>query len=311
MKHGAALATIEDRPWEAPGTIPEWEIEELSDVRERVGSGLSNRLLGALIAVAVGIVGFGFSGHWSSPDPASGPAATALPAATAEPPAAPAVASLLTLSAPVDGTRVDGSLVEVRGFARRALGTVHLAVWLGGAVLGWTNLEVGGAGPVRATIRVFAPPFDLPVVLRVSSATAGREAGVAMTVALHMRAAPGVTLWRCQLVGPQESRLVKMEGVGPRTTGAVEIEVRTASGNMLAASTGRIGDEDGRPGAPGGRMLGLGSFTLRLTLDKPPPTGELLVIVTWHDASGGMVRTVTRTVDRPANPRSLPPHGAR
>ena len=45
------------------GTDATWEIEELTQVHEGLGSRWSNRWVSVVVAVAVGIVGFGFVGQ--------------------------------------------------------------------------------------------------------------------------------------------------------------------------------------------------------------------------------------------------------
>jgi hypothetical protein len=280
-----------------------WELEELGEFKDARGARWSNRWLGVVVAAAVAIVGFGFVGRWSSDDPVTTRAEETRQAADAPPPARPdADPVAFVLTDPVDGEAIDGSVVEVRGVAHRAFGTVHLAVRLGDAVLGWTNLDVRERGAVSATIRVFAPSFSVPVVLSIDSAATRSGAGLAIALGLRLHAPAAVAVWRTALTGPSDAPSVLVEGYGPETTRDLRVQVYAADARGIAIGAASVGHEDGRPGALGGGMLGLGSFTVRLTLDEPAPGEALVVSVTWRDHAGGSLhetRQVTRSSTKP------------
>jgi hypothetical protein len=291
-----------DATWTVDATATS-EIEDLGVIHQIGGTPWSNRWLGVAIAIAVAIVGFGFVGHWTSEGPAPATPGPALADDTrsrsAEAPDGDLAPFVVTT--PADGDTIHGGVVEISGFARRPIGTIHLAILLGDAVLGWTNLEVGEPGRVTTSIRVFAPSFGVPVVLRIASGASSHGPGVEMSIGLRLHAPAGIGIWRTVIGGPNESPSVLVEGFGPETTRDVVIGVSTAGGRVLVDEKASVGYEDGRPGAVGGDMIGLGSFTVRLGLDDPLPS-VLIVSVTWRDANGS-VNSVGQVIEESSQPR--------
>ena len=168
-----------------------WEIEDLTEARSGLGAGHTNRWFGVAIAVLAAVVGLGFIGR-----SATGPEVATIVAPQETSQLTPAFSDIatssnFTLSAPVSGTTAEGGLVAVRGTAHRALGTLHVAVRLGDAILGWTNLAVRAAGHVEATIRVFAPPFDAPARLTIESAGVDEQPRVDIAVDIRLRGVAG------------------------------------------------------------------------------------------------------------------------
>ncbi len=303
MKYNAALSSTAD--------TPDWEIEDLTEIQHVGGATWSNRWLGVVIAIAVAIVGFGFVGHWSTGvqtpraralEPAHDPGAVD----GGEPSTSSDSQAPFELTSPAAGTRLEGGLVEVHGIAARPLGSVHMAIWLGDVVLGWTNVDVPSAGPVTASIRVFAPPFTAPVELRIDSGTTGSGEGLATVVAFRLHAASSVGLWRTRVEPAPAGTTVRVEGFGSVSTEDLEITVRAADDRVLATSTPSIGQEDGRPGSFGGGLLGLGSFTAKITLAGPLPSGRLTLFLTWRDRPGDDPREISVVLRESSKPGALP-----
>jgi hypothetical protein len=286
-----------------------WEVDELTEVRETLGSRWSNRWLGAIVAIAVGIVGFGFIGQGSAGKPSSPEVAGV---EIVDPDRLPLSEAPFPLTAPVEGAVVRGGLVEVRGIASRSLGSIHLAVVMGDAVLGWTNVDSRGAGPVVAVIPVFAPRFDAPAELRIDVVSSRVGDGSRFAVPLRIHSPDEVGLWRIVTGGPTDAPTVIAEGFAALAIQQVEVRVRTNDGQDLGSSFARVGYEEGRPGAFGGRLVGLGSFTGRVALVAPPTAEPLVVAVTWRDPLMGVTRGLERTIEiRPnlAPGRSVEHHG--
>jgi len=303
MKYMPASSIAQpDATWTAETTTTT-EIEDLGAVHQVGGAPWSNRWLGVAIAITVAIVGFGFVGQWTSEGPAPATTGPALAADTgsrrAEAPDDDLAPFVVTT--PADGDTIHSGVVAISGFARRPMGTIHLAIWLGDAVLGWTNLEVGVPGRVTTAIRVFAPSFGVPVVLRIDSGASSHGPGVEIGIGLRLHAPAGISIWRTVIGGPNEASSVLVEGFGPETTGDLAVRVSTAGGRVLATEQAAVGQEDGRPGAVGGQMIGLGSFTVRLRLADPLPS-LLIVSVTWRDADGS-VNSVGQVIQESSQPR--------
>lgn len=290
---------------QAPGTEkaqagadfdPEPVIEDLTEFRRAADTPWSNRWLGVVIALAVAIVGLGFTGHWMSVDLASSQVSQAKASVAPAPTATATVdnASFVLIS-PVDGSLLDGGVVEIRGASRRALGTVHVSVWLGDAVLGWTNLEIRAAEPVLATVRVFAPAVDLPVKLRIESAKSPAGPGVEILRDLRIRTTTTVGLWPVRVTTADASGTVVVDGFGPIAS-AVAIRITDADERVVALKTTTIGSEEGRPGAFGGRLIGLGSFSVRMSLHDRPPCDPLTLTVSWRDETTGALREIHQPI---------------
>jgi hypothetical protein len=280
------------------GAPDEWRLEELIAARETLGSRWSNRWLGAMIAVAVGIVAYGFVGQLTDTPPRPATAVSGCPpvAANVMAQAIESEPAAFVLTTPADGTEVRAGVIDVRGIAGRGLGTLHIAVVMGDAVLGWTNLDVRAAGPVSTSIRVFAPSFDAPVVLRIDSRASSHGPGFSSATALRLHAPAGVNVWRITRVGSLTTRAIRVEGFGPATVKDVEVGLTTSDGRVIASATAPIGYDDGRPGSVGGESIGLGSFAVRLDIHGPLPTGPVVLRLRWHVGAGGDLREIREIV---------------
>jgi hypothetical protein len=256
--------------------VTAWEIEDLTEARSGLGAGHTNRWFGVAIAVLAAVVGLGFIGR-----SATGPEVATIVAPQETSQLTPAFSDILTssnftLSAPVRGTTAEGGLVAVHGTAHRALGTLHVAVRLGDAILGWTNLVVRAAGHVEGTIRVFTPPFDTPARLTIESAGVDGQPRVDIAVDIRLRGVAGPALWVARLGPDDADRTFEVEGFGPLGTN-VDVTVSTADGRTLATKRRTIEVEEMRPGSAGAAMIGLGSFAVRLRLDDADAAGTVVV----------------------------------
>jgi hypothetical protein len=256
-----------------------WEIEDLTEANAGLGVGRTTLWIGVLLAVLVAIVGFGFIGRTTSEEAIAGSSTTPVPGAATHPrdlELATTSSDPLVVTAPREGAGVAGGVVKVEGMASRALGTVHLAVRLGNAVLGWANVEVAAAGPMKGTVHVFAPAFDVPVELRIDSAGSVGRPGVALVIRVHLNAAAGVGLWSAGIVDQGSTPVVVVHGYANRSDGTVDVQARASDARVLGATRARIVVEQSRPGSAGGSMIGLGSFTARVPLSTRP-VGPVIV----------------------------------
>jgi hypothetical protein len=171
-----------------------------------------------------------------------------------------------------------------------------MAVVMGDAVLGWTNLDVRAPGAVSASIRVFAPPFGALVVLRIDGGASRFGPRFSSTTALQLHAPSGVTLWRIAPAGPPTAHSIRVEGFGPETVTDVEVRLTTGDGRVIASATAPIGYDDRRPGSVGGDSIGLGSFAVRLDLDGRMPTDPVLLRLRWHVGAGGPLHEIQERV---------------
>ena len=304
MRYNATVQALDA----APTDTVDWETEELTEIQHVGVPSWSNRWLGVVIAVAVAVVGFGFAGRWSNDgttvqpahvEPTSTTAPTEAHAATIDP-------ASFELTSPAAGAILDDSVVRIRGIAGRALGTVHMAVWLGDAVLGWTNVEVPAAGSVSATIRTFAPAFDAPVVLRIGGGSSPSGPGFESTVALHLRVSTVVAVWRTNLRTEANTTTFLIDGYGPLSAGQLDLRLIADDGRVLASGSTTTLVETGRPGSAGGRLVGLGSFTARLSVAGPIPAGALTVSLTWHDGPHGISHEIRQAARDSSKPGALP-----
>jgi len=283
------------------------EIEELTGVERDLVSPRSSRWIGLFLTVAVAIIGYGFVSHASDPPTTSrapepaGPGDAGwlphVPRNGGEGPMAadPAADNALTITAPAGGSTitggvaVTGGVVVVEAVAGRPLGTVHVSVAIGEAVLGWRDVDVRRAGPLELRIPVFAPAFDAPVVLRLAAAAMGGEPGVVVSRDLRLDVPSAVGFWDAVPTGIVDDAgraELLIQGYGPRASRTIEIAMRDARGVVRARSAVPISYDSTVPGAPGGRVLGLGSFTARLWV-AADDAGPWTLRAEWPDASTG------------------------
>src|SRR3954451_18029593 len=209
---------------------PRWEIEDLTDVHGRIGPDRTALWFGVAVAVIAAVIGFGFVGRVMTPETPVGAEAAI---ATARPPVVPSdPAAALRISSPVAGALVDAAVITVTGDARQPIGLTHFAVHLGDAVLGWSNVDIPAAGAFSVTIRVFAPPFDVPADLRIDAAAAVDRAAIALTVPIVLRTSDGI--WSARRSSRSVRPAIEVEGVGPLVDGHVQIRVETREGRVLA-----------------------------------------------------------------------------
>jgi hypothetical protein len=308
MKYNGSLGTTQTTiAGERADTAMDWVMEEMTEKQQVGGVAGSKRWLGVAIAVAVAVVGFGFAGDLTTHKPPTtsprtglgdGPVIVAVPSASAEEP--------FEVTVPGDGARVDGSVVEVGGWAGRPLGTVHMSIRLGDAILGWTNLEVPVAGPVHAAIRVFAPAFEVPVVLGLGGAPSGGGPAFETDVGLRLGLTTPVGIWRTSVRTDGASATILVDGFGPMTERDLVVRVLSADNRVLGSTPVSIGIEDGRPGSLGGRLIGLGSFSARLMVGGSIPPGELTLVVTWRHRPADTLREIRTTIGEPSKPGVLP-----
>ncbi|MFL5674278.1 MAG: hypothetical protein ACJ779_04680 [Chloroflexota bacterium] len=257
---------------------PRWEIEDLTDVHDRIGPDRTALWFGVAVAVIAAVIGFGFVGRVTTPET---PVRAEAAIATARPPVVPSdPAAALRISSPVAGALVDAAVITVTGDARQPIGLTHFAVHLGDAVLGWSNVDISAAGAFSVTIRVFAPPFDVPADLRIDAAAAVDRAAIALTVPIVLRSGDGI--WSARRSSRSVRPAIEVEGVGPLVDGHVQIRVETREGTVLTRTWATFRTVDGLAGSAGGRMLGVGSFTATLPLGRGADAADLVVWVGPH-----------------------------
>jgi len=289
-------ATLRDNPRIAidsstnPADDEAW-IEGLPEIVERPWAagrpGGGTRRIGIVAVAMAGIVGLGLIGHWTSQ--ASPPGDTRPTARSTGDPTRPddigmsaAGPVAITLSSPTDGAAIAGNAVDVRGLAREAAGQVHISVALGGAVLGWANVQLD-AGPFEAVVPVFAPSFPVPVTLRIDQASGGR---VSLARSIVLSARRSVELWGVERLTGSEPPVLIVDGFGPLTSDRVRMTVRM-EGVTIAFATAEVAVENLRPGSAGGRMLGLGSFHVRLVLPAAARSAPVSLGLVWRDTASG------------------------
>jgi hypothetical protein len=279
-----------------------WQLEELGAPISGPVTGPSSRWLALVVGVAVAAIGFGFAGHGSDASVTVPPSAAAPanvpgpsgPTTDAEQPA-PAKASL-EIVAPVAGTVISTPIVDVHAIATRPLGTVHLAVTLGDAVLGWRTITVADPGPVDVAIPVFAPTFEAPVTLTVSAGSTSGTPRFSIDRSFAMRIPLSAGIWAAAAAERASSTDVRIRGFAPLSAETVGVELLDRDGHRLAATTASIAYDAGLPGSLGGRMLELGSFDPRLTV-VPAGRRPWTVRVTWRDVTSGLALHIDSNVD--------------
>ena len=297
-----------------PGVAGAWIIEELPPA-PRPQSPITARDRRIVLALALGgvLIATGFVGHWLDQGVPTGAAAAhtpsaavvsaptqaaALPVTSLAPDsssaphasAAPrAESAALALRSPEDGATIQGAVIPVSVLARRAVGTVHVAVVLAhGATgadteLGSADVQVEAAGTVATRVAVFAPPVSLPVELVVSSR--GRTAEpVTLRRKLTLQPAGPVQLWRSEVTWSGDAWVLAVAGAAPLAIPSLQVRVSSPAGALLAERRVVNGGSEGAPpGSSGGHALGLGSFGARLPLPSAQAGDVLTLRLAWRD----------------------------
>jgi hypothetical protein len=266
-----------------------WRIEEIDAAEPEASRRTAGeRWICLLIAALGALTGFGFLGRVDGGrtiPPAASPEVAASPRAEA-----PAEAMPLRIISPIEAATIESTVIDVQAVASRKLGTVRLAVMLGGAALGRTSVDVLEAGPFSTSIRVFAPSVRVQVEL---VATVGATA-IRRTLWLH----PGgvVRLWPVRILHPNGQATLVIPGYAPMGVGRVQVRVQTPDGRLLATAAADVGRDETDPASAGGYALGLGSFRTMVALRGLGRPGALVVLVDWRDAMGGQWGTEVQSV---------------
>lgn len=207
---------------------------------------------------------------------------------------------------PAAGATIDGAVIAVRGGADEAVGTIDLGVVVGGAVIGWTTVQVDHAGSWSVAIPVFAPPVTTDARLVVSVLAPGAlppRTALQMTAAaaiqrpLTLHSNGPIEIWPVTVERSGARSVVSVAGSAPLAIDSVTVGLVAADGHRLASQTAGIVVDDTQPGSVGGHALGLGSFAATLRLPEQPPTGPLRVAIDWRDVVGGEWGTAVVTID--------------
>ncbi|MFI5226883.1 MAG: hypothetical protein ACHQ3P_09435 [Candidatus Limnocylindrales bacterium] len=273
-------------------------LEELQDARPLLGRAGSDRVIGLVVAACAALVCFGFAGRiWTSDAPAADIAVEASPTISAAPAIGEAASIDFALDEPVDGTVVTGGRVLVRGVADPGVDQVHVAIYLGSAVLGWANLDVAAHGVVDADVRLFEPSFDVPLAVVISGHSPGEQA-FEIRRTIEVRAAGPVTVWQCD-VAPTAAgalRYLVVDGSALSSIGELSIEVASPGAKHVVTATAANGRDDYRPGSVGGALIGRGSFRARIALPGPVPKGGWTVRISWIDPASRARRGVVEVI---------------
>ncbi len=292
-----------------PGTDqPGWGLEEPggAEFEPRPVARLGWRLWLGVVA-GVGLVSVGLLGPFQGGG-SGAPARAASAARDTDASDGP-----IRFTTPAVGATIEGAVVQVRGTADEDLGRVQLGIVVGDAVLGWTVVRVDRAGPVEASIPIFAPPVSVEVELLVvalapyaATADTVAEMAAAATERRSLRLRPGgpIGIWPAKVVGSGAATEVVVAGCAPIGVGRVQIRLVGRAGGLLAASAASVARDDTRPGSAGGYSLGVGSFVARLAAGRPLGEGPVRVEVDWRDEIGGEWGTSIITIipDAPGSP---------
>ena len=284
-----------------------WAIEELGsaapETAPRIGG---DRWLILGIVVLAAVTGFGFMGRLDGDvRPGAAPAASAAVADRAPSPSevsssesAPATAAFTFLS-PDEGATIGSTTVDLRATASRALGRLHLAVLAGRIVLGATDVEVTGPGPVDVAIPAFAPPVRVQVelVATVPGLVAGGTDAIRRS--LWLSAGGPLGLWPVQVARSGGTSVLIVAGHAPLAFGRVLVRVTTVAGKPLGSARADIRVDSTKPGSSGGYSLGRGTFEERIPLPGLGDGGRLLVEVDWRDVVTGTWGTDVETIAMP------------
>ena len=129
---------------------------------------------------------------------------------------------------PADGATIRRSTLEVKAFASRALGTLHLAVRIGSVELGQADAEITEPGPVDTSIAVFAPPVAVQVELVVI------DAGLdVVRRALWLGGGGRLGLWPTRVLRSDGHTVLVVSGYAPLGFDRLTIRVTTWAGTPL------------------------------------------------------------------------------
>ncbi len=149
-----------------------WEEEtEHADYAPRPLAGRSRRLWLGVVAIAI-VAGVGFAGRFLPDDHRELPGSGSAGGTT------PAVGLPFTITSPEANGTIKGATIDVSGTADESVTNIHLGVVVGGAVIGWTTVQVDRAGSWSTSIPVFAPPVGVEAQL-LASPDRSRRAGPA------------------------------------------------------------------------------------------------------------------------------------
>ncbi len=188
--------------------------------------------------------------------------------------AAPVVAGPpLALAEPLDGARVVGNVVHLRGTSARPLGPVEARVVVGGRVVGSVAADIG-AGAFDLAVPAIAAPFRT-----VASIVLADENGPLVARRVELQPTPGVGL--VGISAEPGSSTINLDGVAPRQVRRIGIRILDEAGAVVAASTAETVAADGW----GGAMLASSTFRSRLDLAaaQPDPGAVLTVELSWSD----------------------------
>lgn len=236
--------------------------------------------LGTVIVLAALIVAYGFLG---TADPATDASVSG--------------DGRLTISQPGTGSLVQGSAVEVRGVVTQGLGTVELAVVVGGIALGRTAVGVPGPGRLQVAVPVCKPAavVDAELVVTAQAATILRRA-------IRLEPQGPVGIWSAAVRRADGRTVVAVSGCAPLSFRELEVKVTTQGGGLIASTETDVTIGQPSPGSPGPAAVGLGHFEARLELPDPVAPGPLDVEVAWRDpAAAAWGSTWTTVVARVAS----------
>jgi hypothetical protein len=188
--------------------------------------------------------------------------------------AGPVVAGTpLTISEPLDGARLVGNVVHLRGTSAGALGPVEAKVMVGGRVVGSVAADIG-AGAFDLAVPAIAAPFRTDARLVLAD-----ENGPLVARRVELQPTPGVGLVR--IAADASSSALTLDGVAPRHVKQIGIRILDEVGAVVAASTAETVASDGW----GGAMLAAATFRARVDLAGPPrDAGTVLTVeLSWSD----------------------------
>ena len=264
-------------------------IEELTVVPASVASSGVGR---AMLVVAALIAGVGVAVAVPSwlPETDTIVRAQVGSATIARPLEGVATAPAVVVESPRTGAVTSEPTILVSAVADRPLASSRIALLVGDAVIGWAGVRDVPAGRFEARVEAFLPAVRLPAELSVSGVDTLGSFEVRQAVTLA--AVSPILVWSA--ASSVDGRTVVVEGTAPLTTDRVDVRIVGADGHTLGSATAAVVVDSWRPGAEGGRLLGVGSF--RSTIEVGPAgRGHAMsaVVVAAGDASIG---AVTRAV---------------
>ncbi|HEX6867339.1 MAG TPA: hypothetical protein VF119_00975, partial [Candidatus Limnocylindrales bacterium] len=175
--------------------------------------------------------------------------------------------------------------------ASRPLVSARIALLVGDAVIGWEGVRDIPAGRFEVRLDAYLPAVGLPAELSISGVDAHGPFEVRRP--LTLAAAAPILIWSAE--SSVDRRMVVVEGTAPLTAGRVEVRIVATDGRTLGSTIAAVAVDSWRPGAEGGRLLGVGSF--RGTIEVVPEVqdaGMSAVVLAAGDQSvGGVTRAVS------------------